>query len=170
MRVGMAEDAPAKGNAPHKESSKQNLILPSAESTVVIIRSALLALDHALATGNFTVLRDLASPSFQQANSAEQLGQIFANLRSQQFSLSAVAILVPKLPQAPMIDDQQRLRISGYFPGDPVQINFELQFEAVAGRWRLFGIGVTPTKTVKASPPTETPSSGSGKPSSRPPR
>jgi hypothetical protein len=162
----MAQDAPAQskgGSAPNKESPKRTLILPSAENTVVIIRSALLALDHALATGNFTVLRDLASPSFQQANSAERLAQIFANLRSQQFTLSAVAILVPKLPQAPNIDDQQRLRISGYFPGDPVQINFELQFEAVAGRWRLFGIGVTPTKTAKAGPPTAAAPSNAGK-------
>jgi hypothetical protein len=36
------------------------------------------------------------------------------------------------------------LRLKGYFPGQPVQINFEMLFQAVDGRWRLFGLSVQP--------------------------
>jgi hypothetical protein len=36
------------------------------------------------------------------------------------------------------------LRLKGYFPGQPVQINFEMLYQAVDGRWRLFGLSVQP--------------------------
>jgi hypothetical protein len=122
--------------------------VPSAESIVIMIRTALLNLDAAMATGNYTVFRDLAAPSLREANSAGRLYQIFSDLSAQRISLSAVAILVPKLPEPPAIDANKRLRISGHFPGDPVQINFDLRFEAVAGQWRLFGIAVNPAKSA----------------------
>jgi hypothetical protein len=57
-----------------------------------------------------------------------------------------------KLPEPPSIDANKRLRIAGIFPGDPVQINFDLQFEAVGGQWRLFGIAVNPAKSASAAP------------------
>src|SRR5262245_17323627 len=34
------------------------------------------------------------------------------------------------------------LRLKGYFPGQPVQIIFEMLFQTVDGRWRLFGLAV----------------------------
>ena len=117
---------------------------------MVLIRSTLLSLNDALHTGNYTVLRDLASPSFREANSAGRLVQIFSSLAAQRIDLTAVAILAPKLPNPPAIDQNRRLRISGFFPGEPVQINFDLTFEAVANQWRLFGISVNPAKSASA--------------------
>jgi hypothetical protein len=46
------------------------------------------------------------------------------------------------------------LRLKGYFPGEPVQINFELLYQAVDGRWRLFGLSVQPSSSSKAAPQT----------------
>jgi hypothetical protein len=51
-------------------------------SVIVLIRSVLLALQHANDTGNYTVLRDIGAPGFQAANTASRLSEIFANLRS----------------------------------------------------------------------------------------
>jgi hypothetical protein len=127
-----------------------DVIIPSADIIVILIRSTLLSLNDALRTGNYTVLRDLASPSFREANNAGRLHQIFSNLSAQRIDLSAVAILSPKLAQAPGIDRDKRLHIAGYFPGEPIQIDFELVFEAVASQWRLFGVSVNPTKSVSA--------------------
>jgi hypothetical protein len=45
------------------------------------------------------------------------------------------------------------LRLKGYFPGQPVQINFEMLFQAVDGRWRLFGLSVQPGPAVAAQSP-----------------
>ena len=145
--------AKEKGPTPAKKTQPpvQGLGVPGAESTVILIRSTLLSLNDAMETGNYTVLRDLPAPSFREANSAGRLYQIFASLEAQHVSLAAVAILVPKLPQALNIDANGRLHISGYFPGDPVQLNFDLLFEAVAGRWRLFGTSVNPIKLSGAA-------------------
>ena len=51
-----------------------------------------------------------------------------------------------KNPAEPPGLDQKNamLRLKGYFPGQPVQINFEMLFQAVNGRWRLFGLSVQP--------------------------
>jgi hypothetical protein len=105
-----------------------------------------------MVTGNYTVFRDLAAPSFREANSAGRLYQIFSDLSAERISLSAVAILVPKLPEPPAINANKRLRIGGHFPGEPVQIHFDLQFEAVTGQWRLFGIAVHPAKSASPAP------------------
>jgi len=145
------QQAVAQGQTdPLKKGAAPELVLPSAESIVVLIRSTLLSLNDALRTDNYTVLRDLASPSFREANTAGRLHQIFANLSAQRIDLAAVAILPPKLPQPPSIDQDRRLHIAGYFPGEPVQVNFELVFEAVGNQWRLFGISVNPTKSTGA--------------------
>jgi hypothetical protein len=38
--------------------------------------------------------------------------------------------------------DQAKGMLRGYFPGQPVQINFEMLFQTVDDRWRLFGLAV----------------------------
>ena len=142
-------------------------VVPSAESIVIMIRTALLNLDAAMATGNYTVFRDLAASSFREANSAGRLYQIFSDLSARRISLAAVAILVPKLPEPPAIDANKHLRISGHFPGDPVQINFDLQFEAVASQWRLFGIAVHPAKSASTAAGTGDAASSRSKPTTQ---
>jgi hypothetical protein len=137
------------------QAAAPEFVIPSAEIIMILIRSTLLSLNDALRTGNYTVLRDLASPSFRENNSAGRLHEIFSSLSAQRIDLAAVAVLAPKLPQPPSIDQSKRLHIAGYFPGEPVQINFELVYEAVANQWRIYGISVNPTKSVSAdaSPP-----------------
>jgi hypothetical protein len=56
-----------------------------------------------------------------------------------------VNILAPQLMEPPALDQGKgMLRLNGYFPSQPVQINFEMLYQAVDGRWRLFGISVQP--------------------------
>jgi len=133
------------------------LALPDANKIVLLVRTALLTLNDAVQTGNFTVLRDKASPSFQAANTAAQLGMIFQKLARQGVDLSAVSIITPQLTSKPSIDANGRLRLKGYFAGTPVRIDFDLLYEAVAGRWRLFGIAVGPTASGGAGAPAAAP-------------
>ena len=49
----------------------------------LLIKNALISVNQGNLTGNYTVLRDLASPGFRERNSASDLGSIFANLRKQ---------------------------------------------------------------------------------------
>ncbi|MEZ5827438.1 MAG: hypothetical protein R3D01_03230 [Hyphomicrobiales bacterium] len=123
----------------------QTVAMPDAEKIVLLLRNSLVTLNNAVQSGNFTVLRDVAAPGFREANSAAKLAQIFANLSAQKVDLAAVAVIAPKLTQSPQLDQAKgMLHLQGYFPGQPVQINFELLYQAVNGQWRLFGISVQP--------------------------
>jgi len=71
-----------------------------------------------------------------------------------------VSVLNPQLTEAPVLDQEKgMLNIKGYFPTKPVQINLEVLYQSVAGRWQLFGISVTPSQTE--SPGTATQPSAS---------
>lgn len=142
------------------------IVVPSAENILILIRSTLLSLNQAMETGNYTVLRDLASPAFREANSAGKLYQLFANLGAQRISLAAVAILTPKLSQTPYIDPNGRLYIQGFFPGEPVRLDFDLVFEPIGNQWRLLGLRVNPVKSA-AIPPVAEASGKDGKPAAK---
>ncbi|MFA6155637.1 hypothetical protein [Mesorhizobium sp.] len=128
---------------------------------LILTRSALLALDQANKTGNYTVLRDLGSPNFQ-ANSAAKLGDIFANQRKQGLDFSAVAVLEPQLTLLPRIEPSGMLHMAGFFPSVPLQLNFELLFEPVNRQWKIFGVSVNLTSGGPQAP--ETPVAGQPKP------
>lgn len=112
---------------------------------LILTRGAILALDQANKTGNYTVLRDLGAPGFQ-ANNAARLSEIFATHRQQEFDLGAVAVLEPQLTLMPQIEPNGMLHMAGYFPSLPLQVDFELLFAPVERQWRLFGISVNLSK------------------------
>lgn len=120
---------------------------------LILVRSTLLALQQANETGNYTVLRDLGSPTFEQTNTAARLGDIFASLRAQRLDLSGVAVLDPQLTLLPQIEAGGDMHMKGFFPSVPVQINFELAYAPVAGRWRLSGISVGLDSSSPVAPP-----------------
>jgi hypothetical protein len=119
---------------------------------VILIRSTLLALDQANKTGNYTVLRDIGAPGFQN-NSAARLGEIFAKLRNDNLDLSGVAVIDPQLNLLPQIEPNGMMHMAGFFPSVPSQVNFDLSFAPVGGQWRLFGISVSIGQSGPAAPP-----------------
>ena len=149
--LGLCHSALAEQQSP-AQSAQQNVVRPDAEKIVLLIRSTLGTLNDAIQTGNFTVLRDLGAPGFREANSAARLSQIFSELTSKGIDFSAVNVVAPQLTEPPGIDQQSgMLRLKGYFPGEPIQLNFDLLYQVVDGRWRIFGLSVLPT-TPTASP------------------
>ena len=86
------------------------------------------------------MLRDLGAPAFKENNSADKLAQVFASIRQRKLDLTLVLLVQPKLYRKPVITPKGLLRITGFFPTDRERINFDLLFQAVEGRWRLFGI------------------------------
>lgn len=141
------------------------------EQALYLIRSTLLTLNDANRSGNYTVLRDLASPGFQAANTAADLAQHFADLRKRNFDLHAVAISAPQLTAPPHIEQNNMLRLTGYFPTQPLRINFDMLFQNVGGQWRLFGLSVAtpqaPAQQPAAQPPSPPPDSKTAKPPRR---
>ncbi len=150
-------------------------------AVIILVRSVMLALQHANDTGNYTVLRDIGAPGFQAANTASRLSEIFANLRSQRIDLSALSVLDPQLANVPQIDQAGMMLIEGLFPTTPAQVNFKLLFAPVDNRWRLFGISINlvpppgstapaePSQRPQAAPPNAAqPPSGAARPAAPP--
>ncbi|MGD9503258.1 MAG: hypothetical protein AB7V40_12315, partial [Methyloceanibacter sp.] len=97
-------------------------------------------------------------PGFREANTAARLSQSFSDLAARGIDLSPTSVIAPQLNEPPGLDQKQgMLRLKGYFPGQPVQIDFEMLFQAVDGRWRLFGLSVQPAKSTaaQAAPPAQ---------------
>ena len=123
---------------------------------LILIRSTLVALDHANKTGNYTVLRDLGSPAFQ-VNTAARLAEIFAPQRKDNIDLSGVLVLEPQLTLLPQIEANSMMHMAGFFPSVPTQVNFELAYAPVDRQWRLFGLSVSFGQAAPVAPPTDQP-------------
>lgn len=117
-----------------------------------LIWTTMAAVDHANLSGNYSVLRDLSAPSFQANNDAAKLTQIFAGLRASGTDLSNTLLLGPTWTAAPAIAPGGLLRLQGYFGLRPTPIGFELTYQWVNGRWRLFGVGITPRAIATVQP------------------
>ena len=142
--------------------------IPDVPGLVVLIRNAIVALHQANETGNYSVLREIAAPRFQEANSAARLIEAFTDLRSRNLDLDVVAAANPRLYRDPIIDDQGMLRLLGFFPTASGQIDFDLAFQVVNSRWRLFGIEVNPTAPANAAKPDASDSAPDAKPAKKP--
>jgi hypothetical protein len=141
---------------PAAVAPQQQQLPVSLEQALYLIRSTLLSLNDANRTGNYTVLRDLSAPDFQAANTAADLAQNFTDLRRRKFDLFSVALAAPQLTAPPALDGNGMLRLAGFFPTRPQQINFDLLFQNAGGQWRLFGLSVS-TPQVSAQPQPEAP-------------
>jgi len=126
---------------------------PDGPLAIILIRDALSALNHANWTGNYTVLRDYASPNFARVNDPVRLTAIFQPIRAQGLNLAPTLFLVPKITKAELTQQGKRLQLKGFFESRPKQIQFDLIFEPIANRWRLFGIGVWALESNKAELP-----------------
>ena len=118
---------------------------------MILIRSTLLALDHANKAGNYTVFRDLAAPAFQ-ANTDARLAELFYSQRRDNMDLSGVAVLDPQLSVLPELDANGIMHMAGFFPSIPLQVNFDLSYAPVNGMWRLYGISVNVGASGPAAP------------------
>lgn len=124
--VGLAEDAK----------------LPDDFKINMMIRSMVIAVNQANKTNNYTVLRDLGSPRFKEANSAEKLADVFAGLRKAKFDLAPVLFFTPQMLAPPAVTGAGMLRLTGYFDTVPQRVSFDMLFESVKGEWLLYGINI----------------------------
>ncbi len=136
---------------PQPQAQAPQAAVPDQLTILKMVWSSIAALHHANETGNYSVLRDLGAPGFQQANSAATLAGVFQAVRSQQVDLSNALVVTPNYDFPPAIVENGLLRIRGNFPLRPNPIGSDLLFQNVAGQWRLFGIAVAPL--VPPAPP-----------------
>lgn len=142
---GLAQaQAPASGKKKAAPTAPASPDWPAnAAQSIYLARSTMTALQQAVETGNFTVLRDLGSPRFRAENTAGDLAIKFQALRLTGADLTAVAVITPQLSTPPFLDPQKQLHLVGLFPTQPLEIDFDLSFENVDNRWKISSIAVT---------------------------
>lgn len=116
-----------------------------------LIQNTVLALNQANLSGNYTVLRDLASPQFGAVTTSAQLAIIFREHRKAKLDMSPVVLFQPQLSQPPQLTNAGTLHVVGFYPTKPLQINFNLTYQIVQGQWRILRISVFPTKAEKVA-------------------
>jgi hypothetical protein len=151
-----AQQAPPQPAAAAQQQAAAKPANIDRNGVLMLIRSTLLALDHANKTGNYTVLRDLGAPGFQ-VNTAAKLAEIFAKQRGDKLDLSGVAVIDPQLSLLPQIEPNGLLHMAGFFPSVPSQVNFELLFAPVDGQWRVFGVSLSVGQSAPVAPPAPEP-------------
>jgi hypothetical protein len=156
----------AQDNKPVQEARPAQI---DRNGVLILVRSILLALDDANKTGNYSVLRDLGAPGFQLANTDARLDEIFAAERKGNLDLSGVAVLEPQLTLLPQIEANGMMRMAGFFPSAPSQVNFELLYAPVNRQWRLMGLSVSLGQTAPIAPAPPVPQASSEHQSARKP-
>ncbi len=127
--------------APQTAAAPQGLAVPQPEVLLLMLRTALISLDQANKTNNYSVMHALGGPLLQQ-QSPERLAELFTGIRNTRADLQVVALLTPQLTETPVITPQGLLTLTGLFPSQPLQIRFQVAFQPVAGYWRVAGIGL----------------------------
>ena len=117
-----------------------------------LIWSTIVAIDHANQSGNYSVLRDISSPAFQIANDPSRLAQIFASLRENRVDLSNSLLLAPVYNGPAQVGAGNILRVRGSFGLRPTAVAFDFEFQWYNGKWRLFGVAISPMPLATQQP------------------
>lgn len=134
-KPGASQPAAAPAAKPHQ------LQLNAVELTI-LIKSTIMALQHANQTGNYSVLRDLGTPVFRERFDQARLTAIFSSLRSRGVNLSPAMMMTPNLLKQPDMTAENQLHLVGNFPSQPLQVQYEMLFLSINGTWRLDGLSV----------------------------
>jgi len=134
--------APAAGTESGDRTRASNPATSRNAGINILVRRTLLTLNDANLSGNYSILRQLAAPGFQRAHSSAKLSRAFAKLRNRKIDLAALVNFTPKLVRKPQLNKSGRLRLTGFVPTRPKQINFDMLFEKHGKRWLLFSISV----------------------------
>ena len=136
-----AQFAPAP-SSPQEAAETGAPPLPDEVRLTLMVRNAVVALSQANLTGNYSVLRDMGTPNFQLTNSSARLAEVFATLRARKIDLAPVMFFNPKLTSAPAYQDGQVLRVAGFFPTAPEQVQFDIAFQRFGEQWLIAAIAV----------------------------
>ncbi|MDV3455842.1 hypothetical protein RZN05_02515 [Sphingomonas sp. HF-S4] len=119
-----------------------------------LIWSTMIAVEQANESGNYSVMRDIAAPDFQTQNDPAKLTAIFAGIRATNVDLSDTLMLSPTYTQTPSVDAQGMMHLVGGFGLRPTAILFDLTFQWVTNRWKLYRVamGARSISSVQADP------------------
>lgn len=134
-----------KGTQPAEaKPATQTPTMPPDGKILALFRATMIAVDHGMKTGNFTVVRDLGATSFRKSNSAAKLGVIFQSLAANNVDLLGSAVVEPQFAKPPAMTPEKMLYLTGLVPVQPRAAAFEILFALEDGDWRIYAIAIAP--------------------------
>ncbi len=145
---------PRSHREPLPNNSGTSRRLPSDDMQVRLIKNALITLNNANVTGNYSVLRDLCSPALREEKKASDFAMAFRKARDRNRDMSLVMGLKPIPSRPPTLSPDGRMRLAGFFPTQPLVLHYELVLlNSDRGDWWIDGIVVrTQPANLQASP------------------
>ena len=116
--------------------------VPSERALEALVKTTLLSFNDANVTGNYEVFHAKLSRPFREQFPVERLARRFQEFNKKHVDFDIVAALKPSYDPAPKVDDDGKLLVKGYFPTEPLQVYFNLEFIPSDGEWKLIGINV----------------------------
>ncbi len=110
--------------------------VPSAVQQEILIKSALLTLNDANVTGNYTVLHAKLGKQFRDQITPDKLKQVFKNFAEKKVDWDLIAAKSPVASSESKIDSRGALILRGYFDTRPSRLNYELDFMPSEGEWK----------------------------------
>ena len=150
--AGAALSPPASAQVTAAMPPPSPMPVPNELELAKLIWSTMAAVDHANTAGNYSVLRDLSAPAFQINNDSARLAKIFESLRASNVDLSNTMLLAPTYEYAPVIMSGIVLHVKGYFGLRPTAIGFDLYYQWLEGKWRLYGVSIVPSSISAVQP------------------
>lgn len=123
------------------DAQAQNKV-PSERLLEVLVKTSLLSFNDANVTGNYTVLHDKLSKPFRLEYPPEKLKEAFKEFSEKNIDIELIAALKPTYEPLPSIDSEGKLVVKGYFPTEPIRVNFNLAFIPSDGEWKLIRLNV----------------------------
>ena len=116
--------------------------VPSERALEVLVKTSLLSFNDANVTGNYAVLHEKLSKPFRQEFPPEKLKEAFKEFSEKNIDIELIAALKPTYEPLPSIDSEGKLVVKGYFPTEPIRVNFNLAFIPSDGEWKLIRLNV----------------------------
>ncbi len=108
-----------------------------------MVRAAIIAINQANFTGDYSVLRALGTRELQMRTTPAALAQAFKPLRDQKADLSPVLLLPVEFTELPGVAPDGMMRLAGHFPSRPLQVDFVIVYYPVATYWRIDALSVS---------------------------
>ena len=124
-------------------------VLPRDDVIEAMAKNALMTLNDANLTGNYSVFHARLHTTFRQQKTAAELAGIFAGFRTAKIDLAPALVHRAIFSEAPRIDGDGKLRAKGFFETRPWRVSFDLDWGRDGNSWALLRIN------VQARPPDQ---------------
>ena len=126
--------------------SKSGNTIPSDSDLIKLTNDTMLSFAQAVKDNDFSDFYSSISKLWQSHVTAQQLGNAFMSFTEKKVDFTPLSAVTPVFSGKPVIQDDGKLVVSGYYPYLGIKVNFALKYVYEDSNWKLDGINVLTTK------------------------